>query len=301
MKKLYTLLIVCAVLIPTNIFGQEQEKKKEKSVSIIVIDEEDEKATIGFPNAKVEVDEKNDTITRITLGNKLIEFIEKDNKTDVRMVNVPRVKFKGHFAGAYLGFCNYTGEGHSSSLQDGANFMELNSGKSMAFSLNLLQYDLGIQKHKKNLGFVTGIGWTIYNYRMDNQFMVQLDANSKTVGVPVPEANVEKNKIVASYINIPLMFEAQIPSEDRRADAFISAGIYGGFKIGSHTKTVYEGGDKSKSRDDINLNPIQYGAMVQVGVKMIKLYATYNFSTLFEKNNGPELYPYTVGIILANF
>ncbi|MCW3807027.1 outer membrane beta-barrel protein [Plebeiibacterium marinum] len=304
MQKLYT-LIICTLLVPSMMLAQSSDdsKKGEKdnnSVDIIVIDENEEKAIVGFPKAKVEFDECNDTITKITLGHKRWEFIEEDDKTNVRMVHIPREKFKGHFSGVQLGFCNYMGPDHDGSLPAGADFLELNSGKSMAVSINLLQYNIGLQKRKKNVGLVTGLGWTVYNYRHDNQYGIQVNDQGTTFGNPIAEP-VDKSKIVASYLNIPLLLEAQIPSAKDRCTAFVSAGVYGGFKLGSHTKIKYADGDKQKSRDDININPFQYGAMVQVGYKVLKLYATYNFSTLFEDGKGPEIYPYSVGLTLVNF
>ncbi len=304
MQKIYLIVILCAFFSPALLKAQEnsttKDKKENKAVDVIVIDENKEKAIVGFPRARVEVQEHNDTLTTITLGHKRWEIIEEDDKTNVRMVHIPREKFKGHYSGVLLGFCNYSGKDFDTSIPADGDFMELNSGKSMAFTINFLQYDIGLQQRKKNLGLVTGLGWTVYNYRQDNQFMIQKNSQGITYGEPVTDV-VDKSKIVASYLNIPLLFEAQIPSDQNRCTAFISAGVFGGFKIGSHTKVVYADGDKNKSRDDININPFQYGAMVQVGYKIIKLYATYNFSTLYENDKGPELYPYSVGITLANF
>ncbi len=305
MQKLYSLVILCILFCPAFLKAQQnetttKEKKENKAIDVVVIDENREKAIVGFPKAKVEIQEHNDTITKITLGHKRWEFIEEDDKTNVRMVHIPRENFKGHYSGVLLGFCNYSGKDFDTSIPADGDFMELNSGKSMAFTINFLQYDIGLQKRKKNLGLVTGLGWTVYNYRLDNQFAVQKNDQGITYGEPIVD-KVDKSKIVASYLNVPLLFEAQIPSDKNRCTAFISAGVFGGFKIGSHTKIVYTDGDKDKSRDDININPFQYGAMVQVGYKIIKLYATYNFSTLYENDKGPELYPYSIGITLANF
>ncbi len=304
MQKIYVFFILCTFFSPALLKAQEnsttKNKKENKAVDIIVIDENKEKAMVGFPRAKIELQEHNDTLTTITLGHKRWEIIDEDDKTNIRMVQIPREKFKGHYSGVLLGFCNYSGKDFDTSIPADGDFMELNSGKSMAFTINFLQYDIGLQQRKKNLGLVTGLGWTVYNYRQDNQYMIQKNSQGNTYGEPIIET-VDKSKIVASYLNIPLLFEAQIPSDQNRCTAFISAGIFGGFKIGSHTKIKYSDGDKDKSRDDININPFQYGAMVQVGYKIIKLYATYNFSTLYEKDKGPELYPYSVGITLANF
>ncbi len=299
MKTIYTYIVITLMLIaPTKSWCQKTEKVVKNPVCIIKVDDNRDKATVGFPKAFVEVDDRNDTITKITIGRRRFEFIEKGNNTNVRMVYLPKESFKGHFAGVNLAFCNYMGAGHSASLQDEASFMTLNGGKSMAFSINFLQYDIGLQKYKHNFGLVTGLGWTVYNYRMDSQYILSTDDNNNTIGSLVQDPTIRKSKIVTSFLNIPLMLEAQIPSDTRRSKAHISAGVYGGFRIGSHTKVVYEGRNKDKSRENINLNPFQYGAILQVGYKMIKLYGTYNFSTLYEKGNGPELYPYSVGITL---
>lgn len=299
MKNIYTLIVAYVLLFPFSIFSQE--KKDEKPKDVIVIDEDNEKAIVGFLGAKVEVQNYNDTVAKITLGHKRWEFIERNDNTKVRMVNIPRDEFSGHYAGVQLGFCNYLGSNYSSSLPEDANFMNINSGKSMVFSINFLQYNIGIQKAKHNLGFVTGLGWSVYNYRQDNQYLITKNESGITIGEPIVNGEVKKSKITTSYINIPLLFEAQIPSQSRRSTAFVSAGVYGGFKIGSHTKTVLYGGSKKKSRDNINLNPLQYGAMFQVGYKVIKLYATVSFSSLYEKNKGPEIYPYSIGVTLLNF
>ncbi len=302
MKHIETIIVLFSIFFyQINTFGQNKEKEKRNTVHIISIDEDNETTTIGFPKATFHYDENNDTLTTITLGHKRFEFIDKGNSTNVKMVYLPRESFKGHFAGINLGFCNYLGADHSSELQDDASFMELNSGKSMSFGINFLQYDIGLQRHKKNIGLVTGIGWTVNNYRFDSQYILTTDENNNTIGSTVTDKTIRKNKIVCSYIQIPLMFEAQIPSDIRRSKAHISAGVYGGFKIGSHTKVVYEGKEKNKSRDNINLNPFQYGFMFQVGYNIIKLYATYNLSPLFERNNGPELYPFSIGITLLTF
>jgi len=85
---------------------------------------------------------------------------------------------------------------------------------------------------------------------------------------------------------------------------FISAGPYAGFLVKAHTKVVYEdNGSKSKEKykGNLNVNPFQYGAMIRFGYRWIKFYATYNFSALYMKGKGPELYPYSIGLTLANF
>jgi len=292
MYKIYTFLIVCAFMLPGSLFAQENKKTKTTTSDVIVIDEDNERVIVGIKNAKVVVDERNDTVAKITIGRRQWEFIEEHGNTKVRTIRVDHDDFKGHWAGVQLGFCNYK-------EVDTEPFMDLNSGKSMSVGINFLQYSIGLQKHKKNFGLVTGMGWTVYNYRFDSNYLIERNPDGETVGIPTVR-DVEKSKIVTSFINVPLLLELQ-SGKDAKQDAFVSAGIYGGFKLGSHTKMVYNNNDKEKSRQDINLNPFQYGVMFQMGINFIKLYGTYNLSTLYEADKGPEVTPFTVGLTLVSF
>jgi len=298
-------LVFLAVLICT--LGTAQEKKnKEISRSIISVEENYDKSVVKAPGVKVEVDNFSDTITKITVGTRRFEIIDDYNRARIRVVRVPREKFKGHWAGCDIGFNGYMNSDFSTDLAPEDIFMDLNGSKSVTFSINFLQYNIGLQRNKNNFGLVLGAGWTFYNYRTDQPYTFERDLDTgKTVGVPVPsERNVEKNKITTSFINIPLLFELQIPSTEPFHRFYISAGPYCGFKIGGHTKLVYkEDGNrvKDKGSDDINLTPFQYGAMVRVGYRFINLYASYNFSTFYTENRGPELYPFTIGVSLVQF
>ncbi|MCG8579092.1 MAG: PorT family protein [Bacteroidales bacterium] len=302
MKNFILIISVFTVVFLTTTSGFAQEKSK----NIVSVEEKNGKNIIKAPGVKLEVDEYNDTITKITIGRRRFEVIEDHNRARIRMVRVPREKFKGHWAGCDLGFNGYMTSDFSTDLPADAMFMDLNASKSVMFSINFLQYNIGLQKHKNNFGMVLGAGWTFYNYRTDLPYTFERDPDTgKTIGVPIPEERkMEKNKITTSFINIPLLFEWQIPASEKFHRFYISAGPYCGFKLGGHTKVVYkEDGDrnKDKGRDDINLTAFQYGGMVRMGYRFINLYATYNFSTLYSENRGPELYPFTIGVSLIQF
>ncbi|WP_439183167.1 porin family protein [Carboxylicivirga taeanensis] len=304
MKKEIQIILLALCLLPVVSTVQAQES--EKSKGIVSVEEKNGKSIVKAPGVKVEVDELNDTITKITIGSRRFEIIEDYNRSRIRMVRVPREKFKGHWAGCDIGFNGYFTSDFSTDLPSDALFMDLNGSKSVTFSINFLQYNIGLQRHKNNFGMVLGAGWTFYNYRTDLPYTFERDASTgRTIGVPVPEErSVEKNKITTSFINIPLLFEWQIPASEPYHRFYVSAGPYCGFKIGGHTKLVYkENGNrtKDKGRDDINLTPFQYGAMFRVGYRFINLYATYNFSTFYTDNRGPELYPFTIGLSLIQF
>ncbi len=97
------------------------------------------------------------------------------------------------------------------------------------------------------------------------------------------------------------MLEGQFPRTNRGKRVFISAGIIGGFKLGSHTKVVYDndGKDKSKDKDDFNINPFRYGLSARLGYGCLAVYSDYYFTPMFVREKGPALHPFNVGLALT--
>ena len=58
---------------------------------------------------------------------------------------------------------------------------------------------------------------------------------------------------------------------------------------------------KAKDKTDFNLNPIQASALVQIGYGKVQFFATYAFTTLFQNNKGPVVYPVSAGVKLIGF
>ena len=306
MKKISILLAIAvyALILPVKTVAQENKKTTGNVKNIVEVNEDTDKTTVKFPGGNIEVNNYSDTITKITLGHRRFEVIENYNHTRVRMVRVPREKFKGHFTGVDLGFNGYMASGFTTSLPTEDQFMDLNFSKSMSLSLNFLQYSIPLQRNRNTIGAVIGAGWTFYNYRTDSKYIIERDDNGIIIGRPEDDRTVAKNKLTTSFFNIPFLFEFQIPTNNDRQRFFISAGGYTGFLIKAHTKVVYDDNgtkNKQKYKGNLNVSPVQYGAMVRLGYSWIKLYATYNFSTLYMKNKGPELYPYSIGLTLTNF
>ncbi len=293
------------LFVPAWTIAQKDTVKTVKKITeIVTVEENHDHTRVTFPGGNVEVQEHGDTITKITIGHRRFDIIEKPgSQTRIQMVRIPRQRFKGHWAGMDLGFTNFFSTPFNSTLPPEDAWMDLNSGKSLSVGFNLWQYNIGLQANNHNLGLVTGLGWQINNYRLDSPNLIQKNDEGITSYV-VTNRNVTKNKLVTSFLTIPLLLEFQVPGDDLHSDFFFSAGPYAGFRLGSHTKVAYEdnqGKEKEKGRDDLNLNAFKYGAMVRTGYKWIRLYAAFDLSQMMEADRGPELYPWTIGITLVQF
>lgn len=217
-------------------------------------------------------------------------------------VHTPEDKFYGHWGGIELGFNNLASSKFGTSLSDDHEYLHLNAQKSVTVGLNLFPCNINLKKRGNNFGLVTGLGLTIHNFRLDSQNILMRDENKRTT-YEVTTREVKKNKLTATYLTIPLLLEYQFPASQQKR-AYISAGVYGGLKLGSHTKVVYNDhldNNKVKSRANLNMNTLKYGATLRVGYGMIQLFATADFAPMFQNNYGPEVYPWSVGIALITF
>jgi hypothetical protein len=100
---------------------------------------------------------------------------------------------------------------------------------------------------------------------------------------------------------LPKFLDLPIDSDNDINSFHLSAGVVGGLRIGTHTKTVYNGNNKNKEREAFYLNSFRGDALVTIGWGKLNLYASYSLVPLFKDGKGPELYPFNVGLQLLNF
>jgi hypothetical protein len=295
--------------------------------------------TTAFVNAQEDSLQNNpepDT-TNLILGKKHIRIVEKDGETDIKVKDRDENnredeefsqedrysenendesddfntrhwshqeksnQFKGHWNGFQIGINSYLSPDNSTSLPEEMDYMSLNTNKSININLDLFQQSFGIIG--KSFGVLSGIGLEFSNYVFDNDNSIEKDETGRIVPL-YPGYKVDKSKLVTTYLTVPLLLEFQVPASKRKNRLYINGGIVGGVKLGSHTKIKYkEDGDKQnkKDRDDFNLNALRYGFAGRVGIRNISLYGTYYPVALFEKNKGPELYPFMVGFSFDGF
>jgi hypothetical protein len=274
---------------------------------------EQTKVTLG-QNEVIIVEENGDTV-RVKLGSRGISIVEGEDGTEVKILEMEeepkqenhsaskkkKKKFKPHWAGFEVGLNNFVTPDFNMNLPSDQMFMDLNTGKSWNYNLNILEYGIGLGTDK--VGLVTGLGFEWTNYNFDNQSSITKDVDGQIVEyVPLEAGNIVKSKLNMTYLTAPLLLEVQIPAGKKRVH--LSAGVIGGVKIASNTKIKYEiSGQKSKekAKGDYNLSPLRYGATVRLGYRAVNVFANYYFMPLFGENGGPELYPFSIGLSLIPF
>jgi hypothetical protein len=306
MKKIGTIILLSAIILNGFCLKAAAESQTAEKQQTNVNSNESTKVTIGEDLIGVE---ENDSALNIRVGNRGLSILESlegtghkinfknyshdDQDKDYIDRENRRNRFRGHWSGIEFGLNNYVMSDKSMVLPDNIDYMTLHSGKSSNFNINFAQLSMGLSRH---IGFVTGLGLNWNNYRFDGNNNIVKGANGVIEELD-PGANLKKSKLATLFLHIPIMLEIQIPVHNNNLS--IAAGPIGAVKLGSHTKMVFDDGEKVKSNGDFSLNMLRYGATARVGYGNFQVYGTYYTTPLFREGKGPggnDLYPFEIGV-----
>ena len=244
---------------------------------------------------------QNDTIVPI---DKHPEEILKN--LDLRVYQQPGFNlwndpFSGHWAGFDFGFNTFVNEDYS---DYSFSFLENDLLRSNSAFINLIQKNAGLQRNRNTIGLVTGLGLQLQSYRLDKNTTLTRNPDGTIEPQMLFFDFNQKSKLSIVSLIVPLLAEFQVPVNHYNNRIYISGGLYGGIRLGSHTKIKYrsEGKkEKLKTPGHYSLQDIKYGLMVRTGYRWINFFATYDLVPLFKDGMGPELTPVTFGITLISF
>jgi hypothetical protein len=307
MKKIGIIILLAAIVIQgfsRKLSAECQDIKKKGTTENT---DENTKVSVGKDLLSVE---ENDSSLNLKVGNRGLRILESlegpkfhfekysrndDWDQDDQENDHPRKRnrFRGHWTGIELGFNNYVTSKNSLVLPDDIDYMTLHSSKSINFNINFSQLSIGLTRH---MGFVTGLGLNWNNYKFDGNNNIIKGPNGIIEELD-PGANLDKSKLATLYLNLPVLLEIQIPVNNHHLN--LAAGPIGAIKLGSHTKMVFENGQKIKANGDFSLNMLRYGATARIGYGNVQLYGTYYKTPLFQTGKGPagnDLHPFEIGV-----
>lgn len=243
--------------------------------------------TIAWGKGKILIiSEKEDTVASL-----------KKNYSETTTSKKKEKKFNGSWSGLEFGVNGYLSSSGSFTLHDKWNYIDLYQPKSASFNLNLMEKSITLLQ--KRVGIVTGLGFGWNNYRFNRKIVLlsQLDTLSFTY-----DSLVKKSKLVVTSLRIPLLLEWHIPINQSKDILYISGGVIGALRAGTYTKYQYlsDGEVKNvKEKSDFHINPFYYSFEFRLGIEGIGIYFNYHPISLFKRNKGPEVYPWSAGVSLV--
>ena len=306
MKTSIFTLIVIFICSAFGLKAQDTVRVKVLGKNVVTVVEEEGRTDVKVGNNAIDIHDGDGDTVKVRLGRKGVIITERDHGSDIKIDDLDDeeleswtghpARFKGHWSAFEIGMNSFDKVDYTNFTP---NFMDLYQNKSYEVNINILRYSIGLQKEKQNIGIVTGLGLSFNDYRFSNPYTIE-NENGLVTPVTLEQTGLSKSKLSTTFVSVPVMIEFQIPVNNQDRRIYFSGGVIGGVKVGSHTK-VKVNGDKSKNRDDFNINPFRYGATARLGYKGINIFGTYYFSPFFKDGRGPELFPFTIGIGLMNW
>lgn len=248
---------------------------------------------------------KENTKTRtITIGSGGIRINRNDNNDDDDDEKIRKSwRRTRHEIPIDFGLNNYFQDGNFGETPTGTPH-ELRSWGSRYFAFGtMFKTQIGGQKSPFLVQYGLEASWNNFMFTGDNYAL----ETSTGVEFPEYEFSLDKSKLTAAYINIPLMVHLDFAENNKRG-LKLAFGGYAGYRVGSYTKLVYqENGDRQKDKEHSNfrLNDWRYGVRAEIGIgedkfdSGLRLFFNYDINTLFvENSNLPKLNAFSFGIRL---
>ncbi|MBL7902512.1 MAG: DUF2807 domain-containing protein [Bacteroidia bacterium] len=207
-----------------------------------------------------------------------------------------------HWAGFSFGVNGFMDKSFSTEFAAPNDYMNLNYAKSFNYQFNLFESHIPLVKHK--LLIVTGFGFDYHSYELENK--VRLNADADYTNAFVDSSGIytyKKNRLRNTYIQVPLLLEFN--SSNKTSKCFhMAAGVIGQYQILSRTRQLLENEAYEydiQRKDPYNSNPFMLKAHVNLGYHRWTFYGEYSLTPFFQKNKGPELFPFAVGLRVVPF
>jgi hypothetical protein len=167
-----------------------------------------------------------------------------------------------------------------------------------------LCYDFPISK--SNFSFAAGIGIGTSNIYFDDQLLVMNTTSSsvrfRNVDTAADANFYKKSKLNTAYLEAPFELRFFGNKENRNRGFKAAIGMKVGLLVGAHTKnknTVNGPAIVEKVNTKRYIQGWRFAPTARIGWGNFSVYGSYNLSPLFNSGQGPEVYPYSIGICIT--
>lgn len=306
--KTRTILAAALLLSATGIHAQTKTgNKRERTTveaqgdSIIIIKG---KSDLHIKLYEQQTKDGQSTMTEIYDGVYLEQIDTKERSFLDALPFVPNRKrnthnYEPHLSGIYLGFARLP---ERIPQFTASNSIPLNLSYSWEFGFNLISHEIAFKN--PNWGFNFGVGWGYRSYSFDgNRALVKHDGYSalEKGGIPISdeegmeEPSYSSSRLRHFFFRIPLLIEGQ--QRLRKHSAFFNLGPEIEIRHGIKSFTHINGGKKERIGKGMYVHPVSVNMLVQAGYGNWGLYLRYSAIPLFQKDKGPDTYPYSFGLV----
>lgn len=279
MKKLFPILMLTALLIPTGAGAQAILDQRGDTVAV--------KTTDGSELLSISTEGDGSNIS-LSIGGFMINL--KGNRTEeAGYAPASTKKYRRYFTVStpQIGFIGLTSPDYSMYPEGTEKFLELRHGKSISFAFDV-KFGFPLDHaDKAYINFGLRPRWD--NYTFDERITLV-----KRDGMVWPEPlgdmrRYKKSKLTTFTLDFPVIFDFY-PGKHFS----VSGGLYAGMTLGQFTKSKFR---KDKDKGNFGVNFFNAGATIRVQYYCIGVFANYSFTPLFKSGAGPKTQPFTIGFV----
>jgi hypothetical protein len=169
--------------------------------------------------------------------------------------------------------------------------MKLRPGKSVNVNIWMFMQRLSLIRSYVNLKY--GFGVELNNYRFDDERILLQKTGTRVVLNTIAGKEVEKNKLAADYVTVPLMLNFNFTPGRKNGFGF-SAGVSGGYLYSARQKFKYADDNKNKTHGSFDLNKWKVSYIGELSLGPVRLYGSMATKSMWDK--GLDQTPYNVGL-----
>lgn len=260
----------------------------------------------ALDNSGVQIDTLPGDSTSITIGNwRLIvaEDGEDAEDVDVSFGKVPEVEeiddrdvdvFDTEWWLFDMGYNTFLNSDYKAQIDEPYTAMEDLHGWG-SFDVNLHMFRSRVNIAKGYLNFNYGLSFEWHHYRFDNNFSIMPDVDTFTINTETIE--YEKNKFNTTHLTLPVLIGFETKPWDTEHSFRMQFGYSPGLMLRGKTKLKYDG-QKDIEKDDFNLAQFRHEVNYIIGYGDFNLYASYDVNSMFAEGEGPDLHPFSVGLVI---
>jgi len=248
----------------------------------------------------------NDT-TRIRLGKREIIIFDEKGRTEIEIGDEVKIgeeekeakqnknRRQYIWSGFEVGVNGWLNVDNTLNMDSINTPFALNYGKSICTNINFWETRGHIIKD--NFFITTGLGTEFNNYRFEHDTRLIKDAPGNPAMLDT--VAYSKTKLTLGFLNAPLYLTLATNPLKNGKRLSISPGITAGWRFLTYNKLVSEdseGKRKTRNRDDFNIQPFRLNASLRIAYGSFLVFANYSLDSLFKKNQGPYLTPFSAGI-----
>lgn len=173
---------------------------------------------------------------------------------------------------------------------------------------------LGEQKEKSRFAFAPGLGFSNHNIysngRIDRDRDEESETYNQTIFRLIPDSlDVRNNKLATTYLEAPFEFRFRSKPDKLSNSWKVAIGMRVGYLLVANAK--YRGQEVNihgeinsvKTKDLVipNISRFRFGPSLRIGYGNVSLVGYMSLSSLFERNLGPDIKPFSIGISFNSF